>query len=167
MNLLTTIARASDTNAADVLDPHRWVGRVLEHHAKAEQALGQLSLALDLPISGGSLTSLEEIRRRLAAVGDKRCKALNQRVGRWMAHRPFRHLLAHATHTMLIDPDGGPALVTRHLPRDAKDVTPDRMWSESERRELLRQASNDGRSICDTIRNLLDDAAALHRLRQA
>ena len=57
-------------------------------------------------------------------------------------------------------------LITRHLPRDASDVTPDKVWTDAERAELLRQSANDSRSICDQIRNLLADPGALLRLRQ-
>lgn len=84
-----------------------------------------------------------------------------------MVRRPaHRHLLAHATLIVLYDADRQPVLVTRHLPRDKADVTPDRIWPVAEQRELLRQVSNNSRSICDLVRNLLADSAALARLKQ-
>lgn len=155
--------------AADVApyDPHAWLGHVLDHFARAEQAIGKLSLALDLPIANGSLGSLAEIRRRLTAVPERKCGALERRIDRWSKNRPFRHLLAHATITILFDAEGQRIISTRHLPRDATDVTPDRLWTEQECSELLRQASNDSRSICDLVRNLLADPATLDRLRKA
>jgi hypothetical protein len=77
----------------------------------------------------------------------------------------MRHLLAHATHHCLIDSAGRDIVVTRTLPRDKDDATPDRMWSPEEREDLLRQATNDSRSIADQVRNILADPATLGRLR--
>ena len=146
-------------------EPHNWMGLVLDHFARAEQAIGRLSVALELPISNGSLSSLNELRKRLCSVGDRKTKALESRIARWSSNRPFRHLLAHATVTTLFDATGRPVIVTRHLPRDANDVTPDRLWLPEDQKELLRQAANDSRSICDQVRNLLADHVALGKLR--
>ena len=147
-------------------DPHAWMGLVLDHFSKGEQALGRLSSALGLPITNGSLGSLNELRNRLNATDNRKAKALDKRIERWLSNRPFRHLLAHATITTLYDIDGRRFLVTRHLPRDTSDVTPDRLWSPEEQQELLRQASNDGRSICDNVQNLLSNPAELTELRK-
>jgi hypothetical protein len=73
--------------------------------------------------------------------------------------------LAHATLTELIDGGGRVIVVTRTLPRDKEDVTPDRMWTPEEREKLLREATNDGRSIADQVRNILADPASVGRLR--
>ena len=149
------------------IEPHRWMGLVLDHFAQAEQALGRFSVALELPIANGSLSSLNEVRNRLQKVGSRKCKTLDKRIDRWSANRHFRHLLAHATVTTLFDATGRMVLVTRHLPRDEKDVTPDRLWTQEDQKELLRQASNDSRSICDQVRNLTSDLACLKALREA
>ena len=154
------------TSSAE-FNPHIWMGLVLDHFARAEQAIGRLSVLLDLPISNGSLGSLNEIRNRLQKVGSKQCRALDQRVARWSTNRPYRHLLAHATITTLFDAGGNMVVVTRHLPRDINDVTPDRMWTAEDQKELLRQATNDSRSICDQVRNLSSDLSALQALREA
>jgi len=146
-------------------DPYAWIGRVLTHFAIAEQAIGQLCLRLDLSISNGSLTSIAILRSRLRNSADRKCHSLERRIERWHAHRPLRHLLAHATVLCLTDGAGAKVLVTRHLPRDAQDVTPDKVWTLAERVELLRQATNDGRSINDHVRGLLADPVRLARLR--
>lgn len=156
-----------ESKAAPEFDPHAWLGLVLEHFARAEQAIGKLSVAIDLPINNGSLSSLNEIRNRLQKVGGKRCKMLDQRIARWSANRPFRHLLAHATLTTLFEASGAMVLVTRHLPRDANDVTPDRLWTAADQKELLRQATNDSRSICDQVSNPLADRPCVRALREA
>ncbi|EDL49771.1 hypothetical protein [Erythrobacter sp. SD-21] len=149
------------------IEPHKWMGLVLDHFAKAEQALGRLSVALELPIANGSLSSLNEVRNRLQKVGTRKCKALDKRIDRWSTNRHFRHLLAHATVTTLFDAMGQMVIVTRHLPRDEKDVTPDRLWTQEDQKELLRQASNDSRSICDQVRNLTSDLTCLKTLKEA
>jgi hypothetical protein len=77
----------------------------------------------------------------------------------------MRHLLAHATLHCLIDGSGREIVITRTLPRDKEDVTPDRMWTPEEREDLLRQATNDGRSIADQVKNILADQACIARLR--
>jgi len=156
-------AISSETISDD--DPYAWIGRVLTNFAIAEQAIGNLCFVLDLPISNGSLTSIAELRNRLRQSADRKCHALEKRIDRWNANRPFRHLLAHATVSCLTDATGGEVVVTRHLPRDASDVTPDRMWTGDERRELLRQAANDGRSIHDHVAGLLADPTRLAKLR--
>ena len=162
MSELLPVDKPVDTGVT----PHGWLGLVLDHFARGEQAIGQLSLALGLPISNGSLSSLNEILNRLQASGDRKAKALEKRITRWSANRPKRHLLAHATIFVLKDSEGQQVLVTRHLPRDANDVTPDRMWTVDERAELFRQASNDSRSICDHVRNILADPVLLNQLRK-
>lgn len=146
-------------------DPHAWIGLVLDHFARGEQAIGRLCVALDLSIANGSLGSLKQLRERLCASNDRRANALEKRIARWSENRPFRHLLAHATIMELQDDKGARLLVTRHLPRDRDDVTPDRLWTCEDQRELLRQASNDGRSISDTVRNILLDPALVAKLR--
>jgi hypothetical protein len=146
-------------------DPYAWIGRVLTNFAIAEQAIGRLCLELDLPISNGSLTRIGELRDRLRQSPDRKCQALEKRIKRWSANRPFRHLLAHSTVSCLTDASGGNVVVTRHLPRDVSDVTPDRAWTSDERHELLRQATNDGRSINDHVKGLLADPGRLAKLR--
>ena len=141
----------------EIVDPHAWMGRVLDHFAKAEQAIGRLCMAIDLPISNGLLGSLSDLRSRLTSVGSRQFKALDNRIDRWSRNRPFRHLLAHATIINLFDASGTPVIITRHLPRDATDVTPDRVWTSDEQSELLRKASADSRSICDQVKNILAD----------
>jgi hypothetical protein len=147
-------------------EPYAWIGRVLTNFAIAEQAIGRLCLELDFPISNGSLTKLAELRDRLRQSPDRKCQALEKRIERWTGNRPFRHLLAHSTVSCLTDAAGGNVVVTRHLPRDVHDVTPDRNWTRDERQELLRQAANDGRSIHDHVKGLLADSARLAKLRQ-
>jgi hypothetical protein len=73
-------------------------------------------------------------------------------------------LLAHATLCCLVDAAGREIVVTRHLPRDKDDVTPDRMWTPDEREELLRGATGDSRSIADHVSNILGDPIALRLL---
>jgi hypothetical protein len=145
-------------------DPYAWIGRVLTNFAIAEQAIGSLCLKLGLPISNGSLSSIAELRKRLASSADAKCRALEKRIERWYSHRAFRHLLAHATVTCLTDTSGCAIVVTRHLPRDATDVTRDRIWTSEERGDLLRQAKADGRSIHDQVKALLADRARLAKL---
>jgi hypothetical protein len=148
-------------------DAYSWLGQVLTNFAVAEQALGELSLALGLSIANGGLGSLEAIRRKLRSTDNRKAKALDKRIERWCGNRPVRHLLAHATITLLTDVDGNPVVVTRHLPRDKEDVTPDRLWTEAERIEILRQASADGRSIKDHVHGLLADKTIVQKLRSA
>ncbi|ANY19052.1 hypothetical protein A6F68_00517 [Tsuneonella dongtanensis] len=145
--------------------PYEWLARVLTNFAVAEQALGKLCAGLDLPIASGPLSSLNEARRKLVAAGEKRFTLLDNRITRWSSYRAMRHLLAHATLVELIDGAGRPMLITRTLPRDRDDVTPDRLWTLDEREELLRQATNDGRSIADQVRNILADPSSVVRLR--
>ncbi|MBX7494666.1 hypothetical protein K3172_02210 [Qipengyuania sp. 6B39] len=162
-----TALQPIESNLAQDFDPHCWMGMVLEHFARAEQAIGKLSVAIGLPINNGSLGSLNELRKRLAVQEGKKFKALDNRIARWSQNRPFRHLLAHATITRLFDANGRPVIITRHLPRDANDVTPDRLWTFEDQKDLLRQASNDSRSICDQVANLLADPAQVAALRKA
>lgn len=146
-------------------DPHGWLGQVLTSFAVAEQALGQLSLAVGLSVEKGSLGNLEALRGRIRTVNSTRLNALDNRIERWSRNRPIRHLLAHATISVLHDPAGREMIVTRHLPRDRDDVTPDRVWSPEERAEILRQARADGRSICDRVKTMLADPVLLAKLR--
>ncbi len=148
------------------LEPFDWLGRVLTHFAIAERAIGQLCIALDLPVENGPLSSLAALTARLQGTADKRCQALLRRIERWRAFRPLRHLLAHATIMIVHDAAGHRFFVTRHLPLDRHDVTPDRLWTEDECRELLRIATNDGRSIADQVRNILRQAALMAELRK-
>jgi hypothetical protein len=67
---------------------------------------------------------------------------------------------------VLYDDSRTPVFVTRHLPLDKDDVTPDRVWTNVERLELLRVATNDGRSIQDQVKNLILDAKLIAQLRK-
>ncbi|MBX7491727.1 hypothetical protein K3163_00730 [Qipengyuania sp. 1NDW9] len=156
-----------EQNCRNDYEPHTWIGLVLDHFAQAEQALGKFSVELGLPIANGSLSSLNEVRNRLQKVENKKCRALDKRIDRWVANRPFRHLLAHATVTTLFDAAGQVVVVTRHLPRDADDVTPDRVWNIEDQQDLLRKARSDSRSICDHVNNLSADLVCLKALREA
>jgi hypothetical protein len=153
-------------SASCLLEPYDWLGRVLAHFATAERAIGQLCIALDLPIDKGPLSSLQQLCHRLARNKDKRCQTLLKRIERWRSLRPMRHLLAHASLLVVRDQLGNTFILTRHLPLDRYDVTPDRLWTQEECRELLRVASNDGRSIADQIRNLMQNSAAMGQLKK-
>src|SRR3990167_7759586 len=76
---------------------HEWLARVLVGFARAEQALGKLCIANGFSVEKGSLSNLEALRSRLLSVECKRCKALENRIARWVSCRGQRHLLAHAT----------------------------------------------------------------------
>lgn len=147
------------------IEPYDWLGRVLAHFATAERAIGQLCIALDLPVEKGPLSSLQQLCNRLHRSSDKRCQALLKRIERWRSFRPLRHLLAHASVLVVHDSAGNRFILTRHLPLDRYDVTPDRLWTQEECKELLRVASNDGRSIADQIRNLMQNKALLDQLK--
>lgn len=67
---------------------------------------------------------------------------------------------------VLHDSAGARFILTRHLPLDRFDMTPDKLWTEDECKELLRMATNDGRSIADQIRNLTQDSALMAELRK-
>ncbi|AOL93506.1 hypothetical protein [Porphyrobacter sp. LM 6] len=148
------------------LEPFDWLGKVLTHFATAERAIGQLCIALDLPVEKGPLSSLQDLCNRLSRSSDKRCQALLKRIERWRSFRPLRHLLAHASVMVVHDITGKRFFLTRHLPLDRYDVTPDRLWTEEECRELLKVASNDGRSISDQIRNLAQNTAVMAELKK-
>jgi hypothetical protein len=150
----------------DMAKALHWLALVLTNFAKAEQAIGQLSIRLALPIKNGPLGNVNELRSRLAKSGDRRSRNLEKRIARWQALRPVRHVLAHATLQVLYDEERKPVVVTRHLPLDSDDVTPDRVWTAEERAEIVRLASSDGRSIHDQVRNLLAEPKALARLIQ-
>lgn len=148
------------------IEPFNWLGCVLTHFATAERAIGQLCLILDLPVEKGPLSSLQQLCGRLERSSDKRCRALLKRIERWRSFRPLRHLLAHASVMVVHDSTGKRFILTRHLPLDRYDVTPDRLWTEDECRELLKVAANDGRSISDQIRNLIQNTALLADLKK-
>lgn len=148
------------------LEPFDWLGRVLTQFAIGERAIGQLCVALDLPIEKGPLSSLQLLCTRLAQNGDKRCQTLLKRIERWRSFRPLRHLLAHASIMVVHDGTGSRFILTRHIPLDRFDVTPDRLWTEEECKELLRVATNDGRSISDQVRNLLQNVALMEELKK-
>ena len=150
----------------DLADAYQWLAQVLTSFAKAEQAIGLLCLRLDLSMKNGPLGSTNELRTRLARTEDRRCKSLEKRIVRWQSLRPVRHVLAHGTLQVVYDDKRNPLFVTRHLPLDRDDVTPDRVWTDDERLELLRMATGDGRSIHDQVRNLLDDAKIIEQLRK-
>ncbi len=156
----------SPTAATDELEPFAWLGRVLTHFATGERAIGQLCLALDLPVEKGPLSSLGLLCTRLSRSSDKRCQTLLKRIERWRSFRPLRHLLAHASVMVVHDSAGNRYILTRHLPLDRHDVTPDRLWTQDECKELLRVSTNDGRSIADQIRNLTQNAAIIAELKK-
>jgi hypothetical protein len=149
----------------DLVDAYQWLAQVLTSFARAEQAIGQLCLTLDLSIKNGPLGSVNELRARLVRSKDRRCRNLEKRISRWQSLRPVRHVLAHGTVQVLYDESHIPVFVTRHLPLDKEDVTPDRVWTGAERMELLRVATNDGRSIHDQVKNLILDAKLIETLR--
>jgi hypothetical protein len=148
------------------IEPFDWLGRVLAHFATAERAIGQLCIALDLPVEKGPLSSLQQLCNRLAQSSNKRCQTLLKRIERWRSFRPLRHLLAHASLLVVHDSAGNRFILTRHLPLDRYDVTPDRLWTHEECKELLRVASNDGRSIADQIRNVMQDSILMAQLKK-
>ena len=150
----------------DPVEPFDWLGRVLTQFAVAERAIGQLCIALDLPIDKGPLSSLQTLCNRLCRSSDKRCQTLLKRIERWRSFRPLRHLLAHASIMVVHDNAGNGFLLTRHLPLDRYDVTPDRLWTLDECQQLLKVASSDGRSITDQIRNLMQTPALMTALKQ-
>ena len=151
-------------DAAEALE---WLARVLTNFAKAEQAIGELCFAMNLPIKNGLLEKLNEAINRLDKTGERRCQNLAKRIVAWRSRRPERHLLAHATVVVVYDENYEPLVVTRHLPLEKDDVTPDRIWSEAERSELLRLVINDGRSIADQVQNILKESALVARLRES
>lgn len=155
-----------DISSPVPIEPLSWLGGVLTHFATAERAIGQLCLSLDFPVEKGPLSSLQQLCARLSRSGDKRCQTLLKRIERWRSFRPLRHLLAHATVMVVHDGTGKRFILTRHLPLDRSDVTPDRLWTEEECRELLRIATNDGRSIADQVRNLMQHPALLAELKK-
>lgn len=157
---------AVDISPPAPIEPFNWLGCVLTHFATAERAIGQLCLTLDLPVEKGPLSSLQQLCARLSRSGDKRCQTLLKRIESWRSFRPLRHLLAHATVMVVHDGTGKRFILTRHLPLDRYDVTPDRLWTEEECRDLLKVATNDGRSISDQIRNLIQQPALLAELKK-
>ncbi|MHA6332345.1 hypothetical protein ACXYL9_01575 [Qipengyuania sp. CAU 1752] len=146
-------------------DPHKWIGRVLEHFARAEQAICELSIELDLPVEKGPLISHKELLNRLSQAEDRRAKDLAKRLKRWLKKRPYRHLLAHATILTLFDGDGRPVTVTKQSPRTADDVAREKIWTLEEQNKLLNEANNDGRSIRDQVTNLCEDKKVMAQLR--
>ena len=164
--LLPVTEAAAEPVAPVPIEPFNWLGCVLTHFATAERAIGQLCLTLDLPVEKGPLSSLQQLCARLSQSGHKRRQTLLKRIERWRSFRPLRHLLAHASVMVVHDSTGKRFVLTRHLPLDRYDVTPDRLWTEDECRELLRVATNDGRSIADQIRNLTHNATLLAELKK-
>lgn len=150
----------------DLAVAHQWLAQVLTSFAKAEQAIGRLCLGINLPIKNGPLGSVNDLRNRLVRSGDRRCQNLEKRIERWQSLRPVRHVLAHATVRILFDENRNAVIVTRHLPRDEDDITPDRVWTAEESLEVLRIASNDGRSIHDQVQNILGDKKVIEQLRK-
>ncbi len=148
------------------LEPFDWLGRVLTQFAIGERAIGQLCITLDLPIEKGPLSSLQLLRTRLERSSDRHCQTLLKRIERWQSFRPLRHLLAHASIIVVHDSAGKRYFLTRHLPQDRHDITPDRLWTDIECRELLRVATNDGRSIADQVRNLVQNLAVIAELKK-
>lgn len=148
------------------IEPFDWLGRVLTQFAIAEQALGQLCIELELPIEKGALSSLQQLCTRLSGISNKRSQNLLKRIEKWQSFRRQRHLLAHASVIVVHDDAGHRFIVTRHLPLDRNDVTPDRLWTEDECRKLIKDATDNGRSIRDQIRNLMEDADLLANLKK-
>lgn len=148
----------------DLAEAYQWLAQVLTSFAKAEQAIGQLCLRLDLRIKNGPLTSVDQLRARLGKSEEPRIKNLIKRIDRWRSLRPLRHVLAHCTLQVLYDENRNPLIVTRHLPLDKEDVTPDRVWSDLEREDLHRIATSDARSIHDQVHNILKDAKVVAAL---
>lgn|GEM_PF-1510858 len=144
-----------------------WLARILTNFAKAEQAIGKLCFAMNLPIKNGLLEKLNEAINRLNATDERRCQNLAKRIVDWQSRKPERHLLAHATVRVVYDENYEPLVVTRHLPLEKGDVTPDRIWTESERSELLRLVTSDGRSIADQVQNILNEPVIVARLRKS
>lgn len=145
---------------------HLWLAQVLVSFAQAEQEIGHLCMRIGLPINAGPLGSIKPLLYRLSRSQDRRCANLVKRIERWQSLRPVRHVLAHATVRVLYDENRKPVIVTRHLPRDADDVTPDRVWQNQECTDILRIAASDGRSISDQVRNLMGDKAIIAQLCQ-
>lgn len=145
-------------------EAYQWLAQVLTSFAKAEQAIGHLCVRLDLSIKNGPLGSVDELRNRLIRAEHPRCRNLEKRISRWQSLRSVRHVLAHCTLQVVYDENRAPLFVTRHLPLDKDDVTPDRVWTANERSELFRLASNDARSIHDQVRNLLEDTKLIKEL---
>ncbi|AUX68637.1 hypothetical protein CHX26_03140 [Porphyrobacter sp. HT-58-2] len=65
------------------IEPFDWLGRVLAHFATAERAIGQLCIALELPVEKGPLSNLQNLCGILARSSDKRCQTLLKRIERW------------------------------------------------------------------------------------
>lgn len=151
----------------DLADAYLWLAQVLTSFASAEQAIGQLCLRLDLPIKNGPLGSVNELRARLAKSEDRRCRTLEKRIDRWQSLRPVRHILAHGTIKVLYTESRQPVFVTRNLPLDKEDVTPDRVWTDAERRKLQQATASDARSISDQVNNLIADAKLIEVLSKA
>lgn len=160
---IVAASRVVKPRAAD--EPLLWLANVLIRYASAEQALGTFCRTLDLPSKSGGLDRLAELLVLLAGQTDRECKMLGQRIERWRANRPYRHLLAHSTLRILKDENGQRLVATRHLPRDVNDVTHDRLLTDEERDALLAEVSKDSRSICDLTRNLRSDPALIARLK--
>jgi len=162
---IVAAAQANDPKEKDFQDALEWMARVLVRFSEAEQAIGGLTRALQLETKNGPLGQLGELRRRLQTSESRRCKLLDERIARWSANRPIRHMLAHATAKILWDQEGAPFLVTTNFPLDMADHSPNRVWSTEERAALLKDATSDGRSICDQIRNILATPDQLKSLR--
>jgi len=64
------------------------------------------------------------------------------------------------------DGAGNRFILTRHLPLDRDDVTPDKLWTEAECRDLLKVAMSDGHSIARRIDNLRQNSKALSELKK-
>jgi hypothetical protein len=69
----------------DLADAYQWLAQVLTSFARAEQAIGQLCLKLDLPIKNGPLGSVNELRARLVKSEDRGCRNLEKRIDRWQS----------------------------------------------------------------------------------
>jgi hypothetical protein len=112
MSLLLRIE--TEPAAAISIEPFDRLGRVLAHFATAEHAIGQLCIALDLPVKRGPLSSLQQLCIGLARSSDKRCQSLLKRIERWRSFRPSHHLLAHASVLVVHNTAGNRYILTRH-----------------------------------------------------
>lgn len=140
-----------------------WLGEVLSEFAAAEQAIGSLAQKIGLKTERGLLSNLQALRTTLSAAGGP-CAKLEGRIGAWSAGRDFRHLLAHASLSVMANHKGQLFVVTRVCPLTPSDQTPDRVWTDEERAELAKFARHHGHSIVRRIQNITADPQLLAKL---
>lgn len=156
----------ADTPVPADIEPFHWLGRVLAHFATAERAIGELCIALEMPVEKGPLSSLQHLCHRLGQNKDKRCLKLLKQIELWQSFRPLRHLLAHTSPLVVHDGKGNRYILTRHLAIAPDDVTPDRLWTQEECQRLCKNADSHGQSITAQVRNLLQNSALLTELKK-